>query len=184
LYPRPQQGATDQELDNAAEGLEKYVLSKMYRWYFQPVNSDDEFKDQALKERMALMSFVRMEHLDIPASCEDVPRMEEAQTELIKMDGYKAPRDKMICVLNCCKIIAAILHGSTGKSSCRAPLLSALTFRCAPLLYLLPYPSLATCHKLFFSWFDVRACCVYSLGISPHLHLPSLRPACSFHREV
>lgn len=28
-----------------------------------------------------------------------------AQSELCKMNQYKAPRDKLICVLNCCKVI-------------------------------------------------------------------------------
>jgi hypothetical protein len=26
-------------------------------------------------------------------------------TELLKINHYKAPRDKMICILNCCKVI-------------------------------------------------------------------------------
>jgi hypothetical protein len=26
-------------------------------------------------------------------------------TELLKINHYKAPRDKLICVLNCCKVI-------------------------------------------------------------------------------
>lgn len=25
--------------------------------------------------------------------------------ELLKMNNYKAPRDKLICILNCCKVI-------------------------------------------------------------------------------
>jgi hypothetical protein len=25
--------------------------------------------------------------------------------ELLKVNHYKAPRDKMICILNCCKVI-------------------------------------------------------------------------------
>lgn len=31
--------------------------------------------------------------------------IEFAATELRKMNQYKAPRDKLICVLNCCKVI-------------------------------------------------------------------------------
>jgi hypothetical protein len=26
-------------------------------------------------------------------------------TELLKIKGYRAPRDKVICILNCCKVI-------------------------------------------------------------------------------
>ena len=29
----------------------------------------------------------------------------ELTAELLKINHYKAPRDKMICILNCCKVI-------------------------------------------------------------------------------
>jgi hypothetical protein len=28
-----------------------------------------------------------------------------ARAEILKVNHYKAPRDKLICVLNCCKVI-------------------------------------------------------------------------------
>lgn len=31
--------------------------------------------------------------------------LEFAKQELLKINQYKAPRDKMICILNCCKVI-------------------------------------------------------------------------------
>ena len=128
--------ASEWDLDNAAEGMEKYVLSKMYRWYFQPANSDDVFKDQALTERMTLLQFVKLEHLEIGPEYHDERRMGDAQTELIKMDSYKAPRDKMICVLNCCKIITSILaHGKQGRAAGAdefLPLLIYVTLKANP----------------------------------------------------
>lgn len=30
-------------------------------------------------------------------------------TELVKINHYKAPRDKLICILNCCKVIFGLL---------------------------------------------------------------------------
>ncbi len=39
-------GASEDDLANAAEGLEKYLMSKMYRVYFQPKMSDDAVKDE------------------------------------------------------------------------------------------------------------------------------------------
>ncbi|GAA6027228.1 hypothetical protein JCM8097_002504 [Rhodosporidiobolus ruineniae] len=39
-----------------------------------------------------------------------------AQRELCKMNQYKAPRDKLICVLNCCKVIFGLMrHVATGE---------------------------------------------------------------------
>ena len=59
--------ATDEELDNASEGLEKYLMNKMYKACFQPVASDDALRDQALADRLSLLSFIEAKHLDIPA---------------------------------------------------------------------------------------------------------------------
>ncbi|GAA5824269.1 hypothetical protein JCM11251_001588 [Rhodosporidiobolus azoricus] len=42
--------------------------------------------------------------------------LEFAQRELCKMNQYKAPRDKLICVLNCCKVIFGLMrHVAAGQ---------------------------------------------------------------------
>lgn len=38
-------------------------------------------------------------------------------TELLKIKSYRAPRDKIICVLNCCKVIFGLLKHSKSDSS-------------------------------------------------------------------
>ena len=35
--------------------------------------------------------------------------MQLAQKELQKINMYKAPRDKLVCILNCCKVISNLL---------------------------------------------------------------------------
>ena len=40
-----------------------------------------------------------------------------AQKELQKINTYKAPRDKLVCVLNCCRVINNLLVSSAGKDS-------------------------------------------------------------------
>lgn len=40
--------------------------------------------------------------------------------ELLKINHYKAPRDKMICILNCCKVIFGLIrhtHGTSAEST-------------------------------------------------------------------
>ena len=32
--------------------------------------------------------------------------------ELLKINGYRAPRDKVICILNCCKVIFGLLKNT------------------------------------------------------------------------
>lgn len=43
--------------------------------------------------------------------------------ELLKINHYKAPRDKLICILNCCKVIFGLIRhlGSDENVSGRAP---------------------------------------------------------------
>eukprot|EP00040_Diaphanoeca_grandis_P034695 m.216372 g.216372 ORF g.216372 m.216372 type:complete len:475 (-) comp33207_c3_seq1:448-1872(-) len=122
------------ELDNASEGLEKYLMNKMYKACFQPSSSDDALRDQALAERLSLLSFVRPEHLDIPPGlCED-KAISMAVKELCKMDTYKAPRDKMVCVLNCCKIINNILQSHKEEAGADEffPMLVYITLMAKP----------------------------------------------------
>lgn len=38
--------------------------------------------------------------------------------ELLKINHYKAPRDKLICILNCCKVIFGLIrHLSTEENA-------------------------------------------------------------------
>lgn len=43
--------ASDEELENAAEGLEKYLMNKLYGVCFQPALSDDALRDQVCQPR-------------------------------------------------------------------------------------------------------------------------------------
>lgn len=88
-----------------------------------PVTTDDLERDGVLSQRIRLFGWVRAKHLDVPegeasqgflAFAEQgacvrpaVPilRSQRMSAELLKINHYKAPRDKMICILNCCKVI-------------------------------------------------------------------------------
>ena len=57
-----------------------------------------------------------------------------AQKELLKINTYRAPRDKVICVLNCCKVIFGFLRNSKADQSADAfvPLLIYTVLRARP----------------------------------------------------
>ncbi|ORY01719.1 hypothetical protein K493DRAFT_334882 [Basidiobolus meristosporus CBS 931.73] len=120
--------ATEKEFENATEGMEKLVMNRLYKYAFCPVTTDDAEKDEVLSQRIQLYRWVREEHLDIPANSHNDSFLQFAQAgrhfpahpalantnstmnlELLKMNHYKAPRDKLICILNCCIIIFDIL---------------------------------------------------------------------------
>ena len=52
------------------QGLEKYLMTKIHGKVFAQSALDRE-RDEALGQRMAALSFVRPEHLDIPAVYQD-----------------------------------------------------------------------------------------------------------------
>lgn len=108
-------GASEDELDASGEGLEKYLMTKLYPQTFA-VMTDDRRVDALLSRRIAaLSSFVRPEHLDIPEHFRVEASWLLAQNELIKVNNFKAPRDKLVCILNTCRIINNLLNVSAGN---------------------------------------------------------------------
>ncbi|CAE6466640.1 hypothetical protein ACGC1H_003757 [Rhizoctonia solani] len=130
----------------------------------RPVTTDDLERDRVLKQRIGLFQWIRPEHLDIPMKLKDPEENESeaapptrenssptnaensadseismgfllfAQQEMNKIDHYKAPRDKLICVLNSCKVIFGLirhLRGDEGADSF-IPLLIFVLIRANP----------------------------------------------------
>eukprot|EP00656_Telonema_subtile_P054116 TRINITY_DN7998_c0_g1_i3.p1 TRINITY_DN7998_c0_g1~~TRINITY_DN7998_c0_g1_i3.p1 ORF type:complete len:600 (-),score=192.71 TRINITY_DN7998_c0_g1_i3:74-1873(-) len=110
------EGASDDEFENAREGLEKLLMTRIHSRAFKPDKSYPE-KDASLAARLgALGSFLTLEHLDIAENLHNEVSHILAQKELQKINQYKAPRDKMVCILNCCKVISNLLtHAREGQ---------------------------------------------------------------------
>lgn len=120
--------ASDDELDASGEGLEKYLLTKLHPNLFG-VTDDDKRADLYLSRRInALSTFIKPEHLDIPPSFRIEMRIALAEEELKKVNLFKAPRDKLVCVLNACRIITNALHAAAQKPSGADDFLPVLIF--------------------------------------------------------
>ena len=87
-------------------------------------HQEDIERDEILAQKVRIYGWVQEKHLDIPpigasgrrflilaqqgeARLSIVQLQSESYvaTELLKIKTYRAPRDKVICVLNCCKVI-------------------------------------------------------------------------------
>ena len=79
------------------QGLEKYLMTKIYYKTFAQSDLDRE-RDEALRHRMAALSFVRPEHLDIPKQYHEEGSWLRAINELHKLNSYKV---SLILMLNC-----------------------------------------------------------------------------------
>ncbi|KUI63650.1 Vacuolar protein sorting-associated protein 9a [Cytospora mali] len=137
---------SDAEFDNAREGMEKLVMNRLYSQAFSPAipppqpipgakprrkgaerpmgpgrrgqHQEDVERDEVVAQKIKIYGWVREEHLDIPPVGESGKRfLRLAQQELLKIKSYRAPRDKIICILNCCKVIFGLLKHSKSDSS-------------------------------------------------------------------
>ncbi|KAI0485128.1 hypothetical protein GGR56DRAFT_616953 [Xylariaceae sp. FL0804] len=154
---------SDPEFDNAREGMEKLVMNRLYSQTFSPAipppqpipgakakrrggdrlmgpgrrgqHQEDVERDDILAQKISIYSWVREEHLDISPINESGKKfLTLAEQELLKIRSYRAPRDKIICVLNCCKVIFGLLKHNKSDSSADSfmPLLIYVVLRSNP----------------------------------------------------
>lgn len=115
------------EFENATEAMEKLIMNRLYNFTFSPaikregkwsVQTDDLERDRVLKQRIRLFGWISEKHLDIPTGDHSRGFLDFAIQELLKINHYKAPRDKVICILNCCKVIFGLIrHLSTEENA-------------------------------------------------------------------
>ncbi|KAI0221697.1 hypothetical protein L0F63_000346 [Massospora cicadina] len=106
-------GATTDYLN---EGVEQYLMNRLHGKAFRPLGSEDRERDHVLHQRVRYFRWVEAKHLDIQLNfhCE---LLAKAQLELMKLDNFKTPRHKMICILNCCKLLFKLLRRNEQPSS-------------------------------------------------------------------
>lgn len=114
---------SDAQIKNAKEGIEKLVMGKLYYKCFSPclvnekrssdaTHEQDLLDDAKLRDKILEFRFLGPEHLDI------IPDLINGKLhsfivlsakELAKINQYRSPRDKMVCVLNSCKVLFGLL---------------------------------------------------------------------------
>ncbi|KAM0702727.1 hypothetical protein Q7P35_010159 [Cladosporium inversicolor] len=99
-------------------------------------HEEDVERDDVIAQKMRIYGWIQPEHLDIQPVTGEKPQkfLKMAQAELLKINTYRAPRDKVICVLNTCKVLFGYLKSSKADQSADAfvPLLIYTVLRAAP----------------------------------------------------
>lgn len=132
-----------EEFDLASEAMEKLIMNRVYTLTYAPaiaeegrwtVQTDDLERDRVLRQRITLFSWVSEEHLDIPRGTHSDRFYAYACDELNKINQYKAPRDKIICILNCCKVVFGLIRhlGQEENADSFVPLLILVVLRANP----------------------------------------------------
>ncbi|KAF2296990.1 hypothetical protein GH714_014141 [Hevea brasiliensis] len=102
-------GATNEEVDCAMEGLEKYVMTKLFSRTFTASPEDVKIDREIFEKIQLLQTFLRPEHLDIPKFLQNEASWLLAEKELQKINAFKAPREKLLCIMSCCRVINNLL---------------------------------------------------------------------------
>ncbi|KAL5652933.1 hypothetical protein ACJX0J_038391, partial [Zea mays] len=90
-------------------GLEKYVMTKLFDRTFG-TSTEDVVSDMDISEKIGLLQqFVKPRHLDIPKVQHNEALWLLAVKELQKINSFKAPREKLLCIMSCCQVINNLL---------------------------------------------------------------------------
>uniref|UniRef100_G3VK33 Rab5 GDP/GTP exchange factor n=2 Tax=Sarcophilus harrisii TaxID=9305 RepID=G3VK33_SARHA len=97
-----------EKMEKAMDQIEKYVMTRLYKYVFCPETTDDEKKDLAVQKRIRALHWVTPQMLCVPVN-EEIPEVSDmvvkAITDIIEMDSKRVPRDKLACITKCSKHI-------------------------------------------------------------------------------
>lgn len=111
------------ELEKMIDGIEKYIMTQIYKMVFSHPSTDDEEKDIALQKVIQSLQWVTEQHLDadIDMQNEEVQQLvEKTQDYLLEMNTKRAPQDKLSCIVKCSKCIFHILQLSSTEIAASA----------------------------------------------------------------
>lgn len=129
---------------NSLEGVEKLIMNRLYGRTFSPKippilrtdgHNEDLLSDQILEEKMRLWGWVEGRHLDIKNEYLKSNFIQLATAELGRLNQFKSPRDKMICILNCSKVIYALIRQAKLEQNADSflPLLIYVVIKAHPI---------------------------------------------------
>ncbi|KAG0160034.1 hypothetical protein PDIDSM_7561 [Penicillium digitatum] len=100
-------------IPRSASRSRRRELERLHGPWRRGQHQEDIERDDILAQKIRIYSWVNEAHLDIPTVSGSGRRfLNLAQQEITKINGYRAPRDKVICILNCCKVIFGLLKNS------------------------------------------------------------------------
>ncbi|KAJ3022427.1 hypothetical protein HKX48_006244 [Thoreauomyces humboldtii] len=116
--------SSDEELENIREGWEKLVMMNIYERVFGAPETDDLKMGGHLQRKIESFQWVQETHLDLPFSFHHT--LEVAQAELLRVNGFRAPRDKLIILQNTAQIVVDLISKASSETAGNDHLLPAL----------------------------------------------------------
>jgi hypothetical protein len=89
--------------------LEKFLMCKLHNSVFQS-HARCTARDVSLASNFETLNFVSPVHLGIDTVATHLsPAWSLAQAALRAMDSYRSPGDKLLCIVNCCRVVSVLL---------------------------------------------------------------------------
>ncbi|XP_033115651.1 GTPase-activating protein and VPS9 domain-containing protein 1-like isoform X4 [Anneissia japonica] len=113
------QSASEIQKLDAEVATERAIMGRIYQLALYPNAEGDIHRDQVLFEHIQRLSkVVTASHrsLQIPEKYRRESPWPAAQAEILNINVYKTPKDKLQCVLRCCSIIMNLLNMASDNS--------------------------------------------------------------------
>lgn len=113
------QMANEDQLEYARGVIERSLMAQVYIYALYPNGDGDVLRDQILHQHMQnLAKVITPAHKDlrIPAVYHSECPWPSAQEEILTLNAYKTPREKVSCVARTCTIIMNLLSLASDKS--------------------------------------------------------------------
>lgn len=110
--------ATQEQIDHARRVIERHIMTQIYWSAFYPNGEADVHRDKVLSEHMKKLSkIINVDHKDlkIPKNYHSEYPWPSAQADIEVINSCKAARDKVTCVVKCCKTIMTLLSIADEK---------------------------------------------------------------------
>ncbi|XP_077987219.1 GTPase-activating protein and VPS9 domain-containing protein 1-like [Glandiceps talaboti] len=113
------QAASEEQKEDAQMATERAIMSRIYKQALYPNGDGDIMRDQVLHEHIKrLVKVVSATHkaLQIPEKYRKECPWPSAQAEILTINAYKTPKDKLQCVMRCCSTIMNLLSMANENS--------------------------------------------------------------------
>ncbi|XP_058833339.1 rab5 GDP/GTP exchange factor [Topomyia yanbarensis] len=117
--------------DQALDFFEKCIMTMNHGRLFSPPSTNDEEKDSQIQKRIRQLNWINAKHLlcsidEVNSEVRDL--VYTAITELVSMDSFHSPQEKLECIIRCCRNIFSLLKQSVGGPASADEFLPALIF--------------------------------------------------------
>nr|XP_054769969.1 GTPase-activating protein and VPS9 domain-containing protein 1-like [Lytechinus pictus] len=113
------QAASETQKQDAEVATERAIMSRIYKLALYPNGDGDILRDQLFNQHIQRLGRVvsgSHKALQIPEKYRRESPWPAAQAEILNINAYKTPKDKVQCVLRCCTIIMNLLSMADGAA--------------------------------------------------------------------